>query len=464
MEALDKKYVDQLEEIKSRVQNSESLSQYLETEEYDEYKLLIEEFEDDLQALYLDVADHNPLQLIALEKALMDEELEGLYLPKIIGYSVLRGDVDEEFKYRRPQEHFSDIIKFIAQSMNFGMIRQRVGQSIKTGFALSSDIWITNLVNSIQNKKVAAFLESQKNTDYRLAENRKKARDKYEKQFASLNFYTADFPETSSDLNKMYFSLRDFLLYRANENFDNSSLMSYIHDFINNKNLVGTDEYLKLMMIIGMKYDLDDAVAKDYSKVFKEMGTNDSTLSSIFFRYLDRMHQSQILVDRKADMRISKLLKNNSTAEITAYYELMDTIHGKGFIHEDSIEESRNYYNQHEGLSDENESLRLAILLYFRNFMDNLSAEEYHEYFEIMKTMIQYIGIFSNQKFNQSVKDVSLKYIKEKLLKTYTDKRGRDYQDIKKFITATFTDLNFMTKKELKELFKTKRKKKKAQA
>ena len=75
-----------------------------------------------------------------------------------------------------------------------------------------------------------------------------------------------------------------------------------------------------------------------------------------------------------------------------------------------------------------------------------------------MKTMIVYMGIFSNQKFNLGIKEYSLKYIK-KLIKTYTDKRGRDYQDIKKYVKTTFVDLNFLTDKEVVELFKTKRKK-----
>jgi len=56
------------------------------------------------------------------------------------------------------------------------------------------------------------------------------------------------------------------------------------------------------------------------------------------------------------------------------------------------------------------------------------------------------------------VKEYSLKYIK-KLIKRYTDKRGRDYQDIKKFVKTTFLDLKFMKDKELVELFKTRRKK-----
>jgi hypothetical protein len=78
---------------------------------------------------------------------------------------------------------------------------------------------------------------------------------------------------------------------------------------------------------------------------------------------------------------------------------------------------------------------------------------------ELNKTFIQYINIFGNQKFNQAVKDISLRYVK-RLLKLFVDKRGRDYQDIKKFVKATFLDLGFMKDKELVELFKTKRKKK----
>lgn len=461
MEALSKKYSDRLDEIASAIQASEALEAYLDTEEYDDYKVLIDGFEDQLQELYQDVADHHPLQLESLETAFLRDDLEGLYLPKIVGYTVLRGDVDENFKYRRPQSHFSDILKYIASSMNFGMIKMRVGQSIQTGFALSSDIWISNLVDAIPNKKVSYFLQSQKNLKFRETKNREVARNKYLKQFASLNYHTAEFPKTVTELSLDYYGLRDFLLYRASHDFDNSSLMSYIEEFIANKNLVGTDEYLKLMMIIGMKYDLSDTAQKEFSKVFKQMGDADVTLSDIYFKYLDRMHKSNIKVDREADIRISKLLKGNSTPEITRYYELMDTIHGKGFVHEDAIKDVRDYYLQHEGLSDENECLRLAILSYFEHFMDNLTAEEYQDYFEITKTITQYISTFSSEKFNQSIKDSSLKYIKRKLLKTYTDKRGRDYQDIKKFITATFTDLNFMTEKELKELFKTKRKPKK---
>ena len=69
--------------------------------------------------------------------------------------------------------------------------------------------------------------------------------------------------------------------------------------------------------------------------------------------------------------------------------------------------------------------------------------------------------IFINQEFNQKLKDYSLVYVR-KLLKKFTDKRGKDYQDIKKFVSSTFVDLGFLTEKQVVELFKTRRKKKPA--
>jgi hypothetical protein len=70
------------------------------------------------------------------------------------------------------------------------------------------------------------------------------------------------------------------------------------------------------------------------------------------------------------------------------------------------------------------------------------------------------MNIFANQQFNQQLKELSLEYV-SKLLKKYTDKRGKDYQDIKKFVTTTFQDLGFLKEKEVVEMFKTRRKRKK---
>jgi len=68
--------------------------------------------------------------------------------------------------------------------------------------------------------------------------------------------------------------------------------------------------------------------------------------------------------------------------------------------------------------------------------------------------------IFGNQQFNQDIEKLSLTYI-GKLLNVFTDKRAKDYQDVKRFVSTQFVDFNFLTDKEVVELFKTRRKRRK---
>ncbi|MBK9377791.1 MAG: hypothetical protein IPM86_05870 [Saprospiraceae bacterium] len=91
--------------------------------------------------------------------------------------------------------------------------------------------------------------------------------------------------------------------------------------------------------------------------------------------------------------------------------------------------------------------------------MTNLTEPEYHSYFELSRTFASYMNIFSNSAFNQEVESLSMDYIR-KLLAFYKDKRSKEYQDIRKFVTANFTEFDFLTEKEVVDLFKIKRKKK----
>lgn len=462
MEALDKKYLSELEEIKAKVQASPHLEKYLDEEEDDDYKALASALEPEIQDLYLRVANDHPLQLESFEKELLDDGYEGLYLPKVVGYAVLRGAVDANVKYRHPQDHFREILIDIANSANFEMIKQRIGQSVQIGFALSSDIWITNLVEKISNKRVRSFLESQKSDHLRIASNRAIAFKKYQKQFESLNFLSTEFPQTPSELKTNYHSLRAFLLYRRDEQYNNESLHKHLLSFISNDAIRNNDDYLETMMIIGMFYDLDAAAQKEYANALASLNTDANALKEAFFDKLSAFREEGIHVTAESDQRMAKLIHSaNIGGNLEEYYTLMELIHTKGYVDEDSIEAVRKYHDQHDGLSEENENLRSSIFSNFAGFLDNLDTDNYAEYFQITKTFILYINIFSNQKFNQDVKDLSLRYIK-RLIKVYTDKRGRDYQDIKKFVKSTFLDLNFMKEKQLVELFKTKRKKKEA--
>lgn len=460
MENLDPKFQKEIDAIAANVQASDSLAEYLDTEEYEQYKALIEEFEPAIQELYLRVADGNPLQVLALERALLVDELEGLYMPKITGYSVLRGEANDNLKYRKPQDHFKDVLLSVVNSSNFEMVKLRVGQSIQMGFACSSDIWITNLIESVSNQRVKYFLQSQKLPKYRVREERRAGIIKYKKQFETLNYYTTVFPTTSLELQGDYHALRTFLLERGKGDYDNSSLSTHLNAFINNKDLQGEPEYLKIILIIGLFFDLDAVGQKGFAAAFAAMTKKDGDFSEEYFQVLDEMFESdQIKITPDADKRLSALIDGKADMEVNSYYALMNTIHGKGFVHEEAIEAVQAYYGQHKGLSLNNKCLRAGLLNYFTQVMGHLPAESYQEYFELNKTFVQYINVFGNQKFNQSVKEISLQYVK-RLLKHFTDKRGRDYQDVKKFVKTTFKDLGFMKDKELVELFKTKRKKK----
>src|SRR5690625_4576759 len=104
MKPLDSNYKEELDQIKTEIQNSELLAAYLETEEESEYKGLSDYFEPQLQDLYDRVARENPLQLLALEDEILDDQLEGLFLPRILGFAVLRGAIGERSEERRVGE------------------------------------------------------------------------------------------------------------------------------------------------------------------------------------------------------------------------------------------------------------------------------------------------------------------------------------------------------------------------
>lgn len=458
MNTLNKEYLAQLHAIAEQIQASESLQQYLDTEEEEDFKAVVEEFEPQIGAIHEQVANDDPLQLNLLERELTDAKYEGLYLPRILGYCVLRGELNSRCKYIKPQDHFKHILLSICNSSNFEVIKQRIGQSLQIGFALSSDIWSTNLINEIPLKSVRYFLESKKIEKYRNEDTRRAVYRKFQRQYKSLNFMTAEFPKQALQLKLLAPRLKSFILYRAHGNFNNENLLPTIVEFLGNEDLRSEKEYLELLMIIGMTIDLKDEDLEVLRTSLESLRKNYENFDHAYFTVLDELYDIPEIHVAKADKRISSIVDKNKSGDLAEYYHVIDQVHALGYVHEDAIEMVRSFYYQHEGRSNQNECVRKVIFSYFANFLLQLDPKEYTAWFDIMKTMVIYMDIFNNEKFNIGVKEYSLKYIK-KLIKTFTDKRGRDYQDIKKFTKSTFLDLKFMNEKELTELFKTKRKK-----
>ncbi|MBK8566409.1 MAG: hypothetical protein IPN76_24510 [Saprospiraceae bacterium] len=460
MLALDDHYLEELQQIANDIQESDELAYYLSEEEETYFEQLKDRFEPQIEQLYNRVAAENPLQMVSLDNLLINESFEGLFLPRILGYSVLRGEINKQFKYTRPQDHFKDVLLAICNSPNFEILKKRIGQSIQVGFALSSDIWITNLIALIENKRIRYFLQSQKLDKYYTPEGRAQGLAIYKKQFLKYNYMTADFPKSLGELKVIWSSLKDFLVYREEKGLNNQSLMPFLKELIGNEEFQGHDEHLQILGIYTNFFDLEGEDFEHLKKHFNATRKKHPEFSKHWLAFLLEMHESdRVDLDARADSRVSSVLDKSIKDELTEYYELMDTIHSIGYVREEAMDAVKSFYNRHEGTSLVNECVRMTIYHYLARLIRNLEIRDYHELFELAKIYTVYINIFANQQFNQNVKDLSMKYV-GRILKFYTDKRGRDYQDIKKFVATTFVDLNFLKEKEVVEMFKTRRKKK----
>ncbi|GJM33761.1 MAG: hypothetical protein DHS20C18_27620 [Saprospiraceae bacterium] len=463
MHELDPKYLEQMEQIAQDIQESDELAQYLEEEEEELYTRLKEMFEPRIAALHEQVADETPLQLVSFEVVMLDPAFEGLYLPKILGYSVLRGEYNRDYKYVRPQEHFKDVLLAICNSANFDILKKRIGQSIQMGVAFSSDIWVTNLINAIENKRVRYYLQSQKLDRFRMPEERAIGLARYKRQFQNENYQSAEFPVDISGLKVLFSQLKSFLIYRINRNGNNSSLIEPLKTFINRKEFQGTEEHMQTMVLFGGFFELEKEDKANLITVFNKVRKDDPEFAQKYFRFLLELHHNKTLdLSPSADQRLSLIMDRSVKDQLSNFYDVVDTIHERGYVNDEVHQTIKLYYNQNKGVSLVNECIRQIIFHYFARNFKNMDASAYPEFFEINKHFPVYMGIFANQKFNQNIKDLFMTYVKS-LLKKYTDKRGKDYQDIKKFVSTAFVDFGFLTEKEVIELFKTRRKRKKGE-
>ena len=477
MEKLDQKYQDELDTLRGVIQNSETLATYLDDEEETSYQALRDEFEPQIEALYERVADDHPLQLTILESALLHPEFEGLYLSRVLGFSVLRGEIDDDYHYRRPQDHFKEVLLAIADSSNFEWIKVKIGQGCQIGFALSSEIWVSNLISQVENKKVRHFFESMIIDKYRGLQARKQAYESYYRQFVHHNFHSADFPKTVSELKTLFSALEKFIQYRIKHGKVNMSLLPNFKEFLNNDQFKSEPEYLR-MLVLFSRYFPHESHEEWIKGIINEARVQFPNFNEKYFEYVLEIEEKGLPLDKDSDLNVLSLLDNSIEDDLLRYSKLIQAIHQKGYIHEDAIEATRTFYENHEGLSDINECLRHTLYGQFERLLSNLPVEDYktftgqeHKKSEdeavkddsISRFMKLYMDIFGNQEFNLRLRDLSKGFL-ARCLKAFTDKRSTHYQDVKHFVMEKFPDWGFMKEKEVVELFKTKRKRKATKA
>jgi hypothetical protein len=459
MISLDQHYKDALAEVVKQIADSEQLAQYLEEEEESMYKEFQSAYEPLLEAIHQQVTNENPLQLVPLELLMIEPQFEGLYMPKILAYSVLRGEVSSESRYARPNDHFKAILLAICESPYFDFLKMRIGQAIKTGFTLSSDIWITGLMSSVENKRIRGFMQSQRTDVFLTPVERAAVHDKYLKQFKNELFRSAEFPENRADLEGNYSALRLFLLKRIAQKGNTDSLREKIFKFLNTEAFFGTVAYLEVISIFGhfmMQGKEDMAFLKVHFDRERKAKTDFDTL---YLRFQLELYETIAYMDASHDQNMSLMVDTKVKDRISDFYQITDKVHSLGIIHADTIDAVQDFYNHHKGMSVETECLHAVIKKYFEHFLNGLTAPEYPAYMEIHKIFRLYMKTFDNQRFTQAVEVMSIKYVK-KLLVFYKDKRGKEYQEIKKFVASEFVELGYMNEKQVVEWFKTPRKKK----
>ncbi len=454
---LSNNYKVELEDIKAQIQASELLASFLEEEEDSYYDALVEEFEPKIAELYDRVAEKDPLQLESLENEIIDEGFEGLFIPKLLAYSVLRGAINPStYKFILPQDHFKKILEAMINSYNFEQIAKRTGQSIALGFGMSSSIWVTHFLNSLTNKRVSNYFNKFTTLTGASTRDREQSYKSLYNQFSNAIFHTADFPKDKKELKTKYPQIKKFLLARISKKLDNSTLVDAMVDMLGNPDFHNEDEFLPLFALFA-NFNSSDQRKDDVKAILTKVRKEQSDFSDRYFAYLEKIYNAELPITPKADQHMYELVDPSIDDDLKKYYGLVHAIYTKGYIHEDVIARVKEFYYAYDGLSNINECLRQSLLTHFNKIFSQLPVEDYPEYFELNKIFIIYKSIFENAEFNLQYRDMSLAYVR-RLLKKYTNKRGKDYQDIKKFVSTTYVDLGLMNEKQVKEFFMTKRK------
>jgi hypothetical protein len=451
---VSEKYLNLLDELMQKIGESDLYHNFLDTEEESDYRVFCDAFEPFIDAIHKQVAADEPLQLVAFEKLLLHPELQNLFTPRILGYAILRGEVNDQIRYKRPQAHFKEILVSICESSNLDFLRRRIGQAVQIGFALSSDIWITDLINQFQNKRVKQFLQAQKNEKYRDLAERQKGYHNFKKQLSHENYLSAAMPTTVSELKVLFSEVMIFLEYRAkNSDLPLESVVPAIEEMLNNPAFNGSKETDQLLTLY-LNYFPQTAESVSIWGSYLNQRRQDPGFSDNYLNYMIEGEQSRdlITIPGQSDL-ITAQLDATIKDDILDLYQLLVDVQTYGFVHPDAIEMIRAFYIKHGGVAPVSSYLRNMIARSFVMFVSQLESTDYHAYMDIYKVMHTYIGVFDNEAFNKSLKDASIGFMK-RLVPTFKDRKAKDYLELRRFVGVAFKESRFMNDKEIVEFFK----------
>ena len=326
------------------------------------------------------------------------------------------------------------------------------------GLSLCTDIWVTNLVQSFDSRAVRQYLNAQKITRFRDLANRRILYTRYKNQFVKDHYFTCQIPNTLNELKIESATILSFLKARYDKGLDSSSFLDKLIQSLNQESYFGNKEHFRILIFLASFYDLNESQQATIGKLLNDCREKVEDFDELFLQFMLSLAAEGHFFNKEAHLRIHNLLDKSFEDKLGQYFSVMKEVHERGYSDQSVMDLVDTYYRSNRGLSTQNECIRTMLLTYLNNFYSNISEDEYSEFFEMSKIYAPYMSSFNNQKFNQYLKEISLKYVK-RLIKRYTDKRSKEYQEIKRFVAATMESLGLMTEKEIIELFKTRRKK-----
>ena len=334
MYELNDTYKAHLDSIAEAIQASPVLAQYLEEEEDEYYEALKAEFEPQIEAAHEQINHYSPFEIESFERYLLDDRFEGLFLPRVLGYSVLRPQINEMFYYSRQNDHFGQILSYIAGNVNFDQLRSRIGQAVQVGFALSSDIYVTGLIDEIPTKRVRQFLLSQKADNARTPEGRKQIFQRYQRQFRSRNYQYAPFPLAENELISHTDHMVDFLLYRVSQaEMNNDALPGPLYDLATNEDFKGRKEIIEPILIYGAYLDPEGEAQQAIKEVMsRERKANPQRVNDQVLAFLLRLkNDPTITFGQVEELSLGEIIDRDIEDDLTAYFNLTDKIHNDGY-------------------------------------------------------------------------------------------------------------------------------------
>src|SRR5690606_9834001 len=148
-----------------------------------------------------------------------------------------------------------------------------------------------------------------------------------------------------------YRQFLDFLKIRIKYELDNSSFEKELIEFLENEKLQMPQEYINILCLSAHFIEFQVECRKRLGLIYNKLRKNPDFHEKHFY-FLERLMKSEIKVGVDSFVRLFELLPDSPKDDFYKFYYLQYVIKENGLGSEVTIEEIRNEYNKHAGLSD----------------------------------------------------------------------------------------------------------------